>query len=184
LDSKTALTPLGKAYYNQYVGKLTRHFGNRLVSDITAGDIAALQRKRQGEGLSGRQVNCEVATLRAVLRHYDWAQISARVRMQPERTDTGRALSEKEERQLLDAIAFESVARPLSLLRPVARRWLAAGRNSRPSPRRFESCLARGCDCRGRSHSRPLEDRSRNRPRCSLHPARLRGVDALALALS
>jgi hypothetical protein len=31
LDSKTALTPLGKAYYNQYVGKLTRHFGNRLV---------------------------------------------------------------------------------------------------------------------------------------------------------
>jgi integrase len=107
LDSKTALTPLGKAYYNQYVGKLTRHFGNRLVSDITAGDIAALQRRRQGEGLSGRQVNCEVATLRAILRHYGlWAQISARVRMQPERTDTGRALSVKEECQLLDAIAL------------------------------------------------------------------------------
>ncbi len=106
LDSKTALTPLGKAYYNQYVGKLTRHFGNRLVSDITAGDIAALQRKRQGEGLSGRQINCEVATLRCVLRHFGlWAGISHRVKMLKERTDTGRALSREDEAKLLEAIA-------------------------------------------------------------------------------
>ena len=68
LESKTALTALGRAYYAQYIGKLTRQFGNRLVSDITADDIAALQRKRQAEGLSGRQINCEVATLRAVLK--------------------------------------------------------------------------------------------------------------------
>src|SRR5690348_7583576 len=52
-ESKTALTPLGRAYYRQYVGKLNREFGGRLVSDITPDDIAALQRKRQGEGLSG-----------------------------------------------------------------------------------------------------------------------------------
>jgi hypothetical protein len=48
-ESKTALTPLGRAYYRQYIGKLNREFGGRLVSDITGDDIAALQRERQGE---------------------------------------------------------------------------------------------------------------------------------------
>jgi integrase len=106
LASKTALTPLGRAYYAQYVGKLTRHFGNRLVSDITADDIAALQRKRQAEKLSGRQINCEIATLRCVLRHFGlWAGIAHRVKMLKERTDTGRALSPGDEAGLLGAIA-------------------------------------------------------------------------------
>ncbi len=105
LDSKTALTPLGRAYYKQYVGKLKKYFGNCLVSDIMASDIAALQRKRKGEGLSGRQVNCEVATLRAILRHFGlWASISYRVKMLPERTDTGRALSAADEAKLLETI--------------------------------------------------------------------------------
>lgn len=106
LDSKTALTPLGRRYYDQYVAKLKRHFGNRLVSDITPDDIADLQRKRMAEGLSGRQVNCEVATLRCVLRHFGlWAGISHRVKMLRERTDTGRALSTGDEAKLLAAIA-------------------------------------------------------------------------------
>jgi integrase len=105
LESKTALTPLGRAYYEQYVGKLAREFGGRLISDIDATDIASLQRKRQGEGLSGRQVNCEVATLRAILKHYGaWAGIAHRVKMMRERRDTGRALSLEDERKLIDAV--------------------------------------------------------------------------------
>lgn len=106
LESKTALTALGRAYYAQYIGKLTRQFGSRLVSDITADDIAALQRKRQAEGLSGRQINCEVATLRTILKHFGlWLAIAHRVKMLRERSDTGRALSVEEETKLLDAIA-------------------------------------------------------------------------------
>ena len=35
-ESKTALTPLGRAYYRQYIGKLNREFGSRLISDISA----------------------------------------------------------------------------------------------------------------------------------------------------
>lgn len=106
LKSKVALTPLGRAYYRQYVGKLVRHFGACLVSDITPGDIAALQRKRQSERLSGRQSNCEVATLRAILKHYNlWAAIAHRVKMLRERSDTGRALAPEDEAKLLDAIA-------------------------------------------------------------------------------
>ena len=105
IDSKTALTPLGRAYYAVYVSKLARHFGNRLVSDITADDIAGLQRRRQAEGLSGRGVNCEIATLRAILKHHGlWAGIAHRVKMLRERSNTGRAFSPEEERRLFDAI--------------------------------------------------------------------------------
>ena len=50
LASKGALTPLGRVYYEQYSRKLVSEFGARLVSDITLNDIAALQRKRLGEG--------------------------------------------------------------------------------------------------------------------------------------
>jgi integrase len=105
LASKSALTPLGRVYYEQYSRKLAREFGERLVSDITLNDIAALQRKRVGEGLSARSVNCEVATLRQVLKHYGlWASIAGRVRFMRERTDAGRALSVDEEARLIDAI--------------------------------------------------------------------------------
>jgi integrase len=106
LQAKTALTRLGRIYYGQYIGKLIRYFGNRLVSDITAEDVASLQRKRQSEGLSGRQINCEVATLRAILNHYGlWAGVAHRVKMLRERSDTGRALSVEDEHKLLNAVA-------------------------------------------------------------------------------
>lgn len=99
------MTRLGRAYYAQYIGKLKKYFGNQLVSDITADDIAALQRRRKAEGLSGRQINCEVATLRAILKRYRlWANVAPEVKMQPERTDTGRALPLDDEIKMLDAI--------------------------------------------------------------------------------
>jgi integrase len=105
LASKSALTPLGKVYYEQYSRKLIREFGSRLVSDITMNEIADLQRNLLGEGLSGRTVNCEVATLRQILKHYGcWTSLSGRVRFLRERTDRGRALSRDEENKLLDAI--------------------------------------------------------------------------------
>ncbi len=103
--TKSSLSPLGIRYYEQYIAKLSRHFGNTLVSDITAEDIAELQRKRKSEGLSGRQINAEVGTLRAILRYYGrWAYISGRVTMLAQRSDVGRALSREEETRLLAAI--------------------------------------------------------------------------------
>jgi hypothetical protein len=41
------LSPLGARYYRQYVAKLSHHFGNRLISDITAEDVAELQSRRK-----------------------------------------------------------------------------------------------------------------------------------------
>jgi integrase len=102
----TTLSPLGARYYRQYTAKLSAYFGNRLISDITAEDVAGLQRKRKAEGLSGRQINAEVGTLRAILRYYGrWAYISGRVTMLPQRSEVGQALSRDDETRLLDAIA-------------------------------------------------------------------------------
>ena len=103
LTKKTNLTPLGARYYRQYIAKLTKYFGNRLLSDISAEDVSDLQNKRKGEGLSGRQINAEVGTLRAILRYYgQWPHISGRVTMLPERSDAGRALSGEDEERLLN----------------------------------------------------------------------------------
>jgi hypothetical protein len=44
--SKSSLSPLGARYYRQYFAKLSRHC-NRLITHITANDIAELQTKRQ-----------------------------------------------------------------------------------------------------------------------------------------
>jgi integrase len=99
------LSPLGARYYRQYIAKLSGHFGNRLISDITAEDVAELQRKRKAQGLSGRHINAEIGTLRAILRYHGrWAFIFSRVTMLPQRTDVGRALSRDDEAKLLQAV--------------------------------------------------------------------------------
>jgi len=69
LQTKTNRSTLGLRYYRQYLTKLNHHFGNRFIGDIGVEDFASLQRKRRAEGLSGRQINAEVGTLRAVLRY-------------------------------------------------------------------------------------------------------------------
>jgi integrase len=109
LASKGALTPLGRVYYEQYSRKLVGEFGARLVSDITLNVIAALQRKRLGEGLSARTVNCEVATLRQILKHCGcWVPLAGKIHFLREKTDSGRSLSLEEEDRLLDAVSHSS----------------------------------------------------------------------------
>jgi hypothetical protein len=58
------------------------------------------------EGLSGRQINCEVATLRAILKRYKlWIPLAEDVKFLHEREDTGRALALDDEVRLLEAMA-------------------------------------------------------------------------------
>jgi hypothetical protein len=109
ISTKTALSKLGLRYYRQYIRKLDKQFGNRFVSEIDADKIAALQRLRQSEALSGRQINAEVATLRTILRYtsvfgprYQDAYVCC-VRI----TNAGRALTVDEEQRLLK-VAVES----------------------------------------------------------------------------
>jgi integrase len=105
LESKGALSPLGRVYYEQYSRKLVGEFSSRLVASITVNDIAALQQKRLAEGLSARTVNCEIATLRQILKHYGcWVAVASRVRFLREKADTGKALAVEEADRLLAAI--------------------------------------------------------------------------------
>jgi len=105
LNSKSALQPKSVASYRQYVASLTSEFGQRLICDIGASDIAALQRKRLAAGKAARTVNYEIHTLRGILKHFNlWSQLADQVRNLRERHNVGRAISPEDERKLLDVI--------------------------------------------------------------------------------
>ncbi len=106
LAKKTNPTATASRYYRQYVGKLIGYFGNRLISDITAEDVAGLQKLRNSKGLSGRHVNAEVGTLRAILRYYGAGHgFRVGLTMLPQRSDVRRALSREDEQRLTSAIS-------------------------------------------------------------------------------
>jgi integrase len=86
------------------VAHLLPHFGTSLLTDISADAVTRYQAARRRDGASGRTVNMEVGTLRAVLRkHRLWAAIQADVRPLSARSDIGKALSRDEETRLLTA---------------------------------------------------------------------------------
>ncbi len=95
------------------VDHLLPHFGTSLLTDISADDVARYQAVRRREGASGRTVNMETGTLRAILRkHRLWAAIQPDVRPLAARTDVGRSLSKDEEARLLSS-AKQSRSRSL-----------------------------------------------------------------------
>jgi integrase len=84
------------------VAHLLPAFGNKLLQTIEATHIAKYQEQRTKEGASGRTVNIEVGTLRAILkRHKQWERLQDDVVMLEEREDVGRALTAEEESALL-----------------------------------------------------------------------------------
>lgn len=86
------------------VKHLTPHFGRMLLADITADDFSRYQTIRQRQGASGRTINMETGTLRAILRkHRLWANIQPDTRPLKARSEIGRALSRDEEFRLLAA---------------------------------------------------------------------------------
>jgi integrase len=104
--TKSGLTPKSTERSEYHVFTLTKEFGRRLVCDITTEDIAALQRKRVGEGKAGRTVNYEIGVLRQILKMFGlWGALSDRVRSLRERHDAGRSISSEDERKLISAIS-------------------------------------------------------------------------------
>lgn len=83
---------------------LSKHFGAKLLVDITPQHIGKYQAARQKEGTSNRTINMEVGSLRQILKAARlWGNIAPDVRMLPERKEVGKALSNEEELQLLVA---------------------------------------------------------------------------------
>ena len=168
LSTKTGLSPFGQRYYHQYVRKLNAHLDKRLVTELTPGDVASLQRLRQAKGLSGRQINAEVGTLRAILRyHGHWSRISGRIRMLRQNLDAGRALNVEETNQLIAAILGSRSA----ALYPFFLLSLDGGlRPSEIRSLRRSSVRARWCDGimdGGRGYCRALKDGSWFRSSCA-----------------
>lgn len=79
-------------------------FGSLLLIDIGAEDIADFQKTRLKAGASPKTINLEVGSLRAVLRrHRMWANVQPDVKMMSVHETTGKALTDDEERLLLDS---------------------------------------------------------------------------------
>ena len=79
-------------------------FGSLLLIDLAAEDIADYQKTRLKAGASPKTINLEVGTVRAILRrHRMWAEIQPDVRMMAVHETAGKALSDDEERRLLEA---------------------------------------------------------------------------------
>ena len=95
------------------LGHLLPELGHHLLTDIGPIDISRYQQGRLKEGAAPKTINLEIGTLRAILRrHRLWSTLQPDVRMLPVPEHTGKALSEAEEKQLLDACA-ESRSRGL-----------------------------------------------------------------------
>ncbi len=104
---KGGLTESSIDRYKRCLPQLKKEFGDRLVCDIDANDVADYQRKRLAE-VSNRTVNYEVGALRGILRQFGlWGPIADRVRSLPERHDVGQAVGAGDETKLL-AAASES----------------------------------------------------------------------------
>jgi integrase len=92
------------AIQNYNLKHLSAYFGGMLMSDITPQHIGRYQAFRQKQKASNRTINMEVSTLRMILKSAKlWGSLSADVKMLPERSEIGRALSRQEERDLLAA---------------------------------------------------------------------------------
>jgi integrase len=106
LRTKETLSAKSVERFEHLVTTLCQEFGGRLVCDIGAEDIAALQRKRSAAGRAGRTVNYEVGVLRQILKARGlWGALSDRVKSLRERHDAGRSISREDESKIVLAIS-------------------------------------------------------------------------------
>lgn len=105
VKGKTAVAPGSLDRFEHHVKTLTAEFGGRLLCDLDADDVSALQRKRASEKKAPRTINYEIGVLRQILRaHGLWGAISDRIKSLREAHDVGRAIPREDEAKLIDAI--------------------------------------------------------------------------------
>jgi len=116
LQTKMAyLSPRSVEIERANLKHLNPFFGKLLLCDIGADDIARYQIERLAQKAAPKTINLEVGTLRAVLRRNRlWAQIQPDVRTLKARDDVGRAISQEEEKRLLEACLASRVSLALS----------------------------------------------------------------------
>ena len=104
IESKKTLAEKSIVGYQQRVAVISNEFGNRLVCDITHKDISSYQNRRKAAGKSARTINYEVGCLRQLLKtHGLWGNLSDYVKSLREQREVGRAVSQADEKKLLNA---------------------------------------------------------------------------------
>jgi len=88
-----------------------------LLCDIDASEIASYQAKRKAESSSARTLNKELQVLRQILkRHKMWANLQGDVKFEREHNDVGKALSQQEEKNLLEACGSNALLKAVVTL--------------------------------------------------------------------
>lgn len=104
LKTKQNLSAKSISGYQERVALIVKHFGNRLVCDITDKDIHQYQGLRLTQGVGPRTVNYETGCLRGILKLYGrWSAIADHVHSLREKREVGRAISAEDEKRLLTA---------------------------------------------------------------------------------
>jgi integrase len=96
--------PKSIAWVKERAAHVARLLGGVLVSDLTEERVRGYMEARLEKGLGHRTVNMELLCLSRALGH-TWRELWPKMRRLEEPTDTGRALSEGEERAILEAAA-------------------------------------------------------------------------------
>ena len=98
--------PKSVIFAKQRLAHVSRLLGKCFLFDLTEDHIHDYIRTRLDEGLGGRSINGELGELSRALK-LKWSVAWPNVRKLEENHDVGRALSEEEEKRLLDAAALD-----------------------------------------------------------------------------
>jgi integrase len=85
------------------LAQVVRAIGAVLLPDLTEELVRGYIRQRQGDKVSGRTINMELGELSRAIGQ-PWTLLWPKVRKLEERKDVGHALSDEEQRRLLDAL--------------------------------------------------------------------------------
>jgi integrase len=104
LEKRAALAASTRETYDAALKHVKAMLGTNLVCELTSEHIASYQRARLSQGAAGATVNKELACLSSILSDCGvWAQIRRDVKYLDENEEAGRALSQDEERALMQA---------------------------------------------------------------------------------
>ena len=110
LAEKAGRAPKTVSSCTERTAPIVEAFGDRLVCDVTRGDILGYRSKRLAEGFSPRTLNMEIGCLRGILDGYGlWHAVSRKLTRLKENRDAGRAVSYEDE-DVLRALAGQSLA--------------------------------------------------------------------------
>ncbi|HZT32540.1 MAG TPA: site-specific integrase [Bryobacteraceae bacterium] len=85
------------------LAQVKKVLGSVVLSDLTDARVKDYIRQRQGEKVSGRTINMEIGELSRAIGQ-PWSLLWPKVRKLEERRDVGRALSDVEQKRLLDGL--------------------------------------------------------------------------------